>query len=76
MWISKVHCFEFLGCFAILSGIISFAAYDSLYSYIMKLVGKFDFHCICVVGSLVHFSIIMFIKLYLSRTFSIQLLSS
>jgi len=37
MWMSKVRCFEFLGCFAILSGIISFAAYDSLYSYIMKL---------------------------------------
>ena len=38
MMLTKVHCFGFLGVFGVLSGIVSFAAYDSLYGYIMKMV--------------------------------------
>ena len=40
MGLNKVHCFGFLGVFAVVSGIVSFAAYDSLYDYIMKMVSN------------------------------------
>jgi len=37
MGLTKVHCFGFMGVFAVLSGIVSLTAYDSLYGYIMKM---------------------------------------
>ena len=40
MGLNKVHCFGFLGVFAVVSGIVAFSAYDSLYSYIMKMVSN------------------------------------
>ena len=42
MGLSRVHCFGFLGVFAVVSGIVSFAAYDSLYDYIMKMVSNWN----------------------------------
>ena len=42
MGLNKVHCFGFLGVFAVVSGIVAFSAYDSLYSYIMKMVSNWD----------------------------------
>ena len=42
MGLNKVHCFGFLGVFAVVSGIVAFSAYDSLYSYIMKMVSNWN----------------------------------